>query len=406
MITYIIFFILTFIVCRRYKSPVLNAVLLFYVAAAICGWYTHEFITPTAYYTFSSLSFHIFTLFLFILPVIVYGKYDKKRVFKLMDYHRFKRLSYALIVLEAYSCLYFLYYDISLFTSGDLSALRNAMIYEGDSYTGGGVLRTIAGVGAYYYCISLLFFFYSIAFLKESKTFNALLLLTSTSRIFHAFSYIGRDGILFWGFSFIFGYLIFRPYLNTESKRFLKKITFVTGGFAFVLLAAISLSRFQTSDSNVINGLIDYFGQPLNNFGQLFDKVHDYQGTKLILPWLYGSSGYSGKEAVTETVDFFNQYGFNSNSFFTFIGTFYYAWGPWGTLFIALAYALFFGNRIKGCNTNISKLLLFMFVVQIIWHNYFYFVYGTRVGNLFMVTLPLFSWYCSKSSKRINTVKS
>ena len=146
---------------------------------------------------------------------------------------------------------------------------------------------------------------------------------------------------MFWGFSFIFGYLIFRSYFKPESKRFLKKITFVTGGFALVLLTAISISRFQTSDSNVINGLIDYFGQPLNNFGQLFDKVHDYQGTRIIFPWLYGSSGYSGKEAVTETVDFYNKYGFNSNSFFTFIGTLYYAWGAWGTLFVALFYALF-----------------------------------------------------------------
>ncbi len=400
MITYILFFLLVFLVCRKYKSPVLNAVLLFYIAAAICGWYTHIYINPSAYYTFGSLVFHITCLFLFLLPIIVYGKYDHKREITLMNYRSFKHLSYALIILQAYSVCYFLYYDIALFTSGDLSALRNAMIYEGESYTGGGFVRTIAGVGAYYYCLNLLLFFYSLAFYKESKLFNILLLLTSTSRIFHAFSYIGRDGILFWAFSFIFSYLIFKPYLNKESKKFIKKLSIITGGFAFVLLAAISISRFQTSDKGVINGLVDYFGQPLNNFGQLFDKLDTYDGTKTIFPWFYGSTGYSGNEAVNEAASFYSKYGFNPNNFFTYVGSCYFAWGPWGTFFVSLLYSFFFCSFIKGRKTNMSKLLLIMFVVQIVWHNYFYFVYATRVGNLFMVTLPLFSWYCSKSFRK------
>lgn len=404
MISYFIFFLLLFLICRKYKSSVLNAVLLFYVAAAICGWYTHIFITPSAYYTFFSIFFHLLTLFLFLLPVIVYGRYEKKREIILMDYSRFKGFSFALIILEAFSVLYFLYYDITLFTSGDLGALRNAMIYEGESYTGGGILRTIAGVGAYYYCVSLLFFFYSLAFLKESKLFNLLLLLTSTSRIFHAFSYIGRDGILFWAFSFIFSYLVFKPYLSYESKKFVKKSSFLMGSMAMLLLVAISVSRFQTTDSGVVNGLIDYFGQPLNNFGQLFDKVDTYAGTKNIFPWLVGSTGYSGKEAVSETTDFFNQYGFNSNSFFTFIGSLYYAWGAIITFLVSLIFSYFFSNNLKGYKTNISKLLSFMFVVQIVWHNYFYFVYGTRVGNLFMFTLPILCLYCSKSKRNIKRI--
>lgn len=404
MIAYLLFFLLLFLSYRKYKSPVLNTVLWFYIAASICGWYTHVYITPSAYYTLTSILFHLFILYLFLLPVVVYGRYERKREIVQMDYHRFKRLSVALIILEGFSVLYFLYYDITLFTSGDLAALRNAMIYEGESYTGGGILRTIAGVGAYYYCVSLLFFFYSLAFLKESKIFNILLLLTSSSRIFHAFSYVGRDGILFWAFSFVFSFLVFKPYLNKESKKFIKKATFVMGGFALVLLIAITISRFQTTDSGVVNGLIDYFGQPLNNFGQLFDKVDSYVGTKNIFPWLLGSTGYSGKEAVTETAEFYSKYGFNSNSFFTFVGSLYYAWGTTITLLVSLIYSYFFCHNIKGYKTNLSKLLSLMFVVQIVWHNYFYFVYGTRVGNLFMFTLPLLCLYCSKSINKIKQV--
>lgn len=398
MITYIIFFLLTFLLCRKYKSPVLNAVLLFYIAAAICGWYTHIFINPTAYYTFGSIVFHVCTLFLFLYPIIVYAKYDKNRKIVLMKYHRFKRLSWALIILELFSVGYFLYYDISLFTSGDLGALRNAMIYEGESYTGGGILRTIAGVGAFYYCINILFFFYSLAFLNESKLFNTLLLISSTSRILHAFSYIGRDGILFWGFSFVFSFLVFKSYLNAESKNFLKIITFLTGGFTLILLMAISISRFESSDTGVLNGLIDYFGQPLNNFGQLYDKVHTYQGTINILPWLYGSQGSSGSDAVNFAETFYLQYGFKSNNFFTFIGSFYFAWGALITFIVSLIYSLFMSAKIKGRRTDVAKLLLIMFVVQIVWHNYFYFIYGTRIGNLFMLTLPFFMLYCSGNS--------
>ena len=409
MVVYLIWFILLFLITKKYKAPILNVVILFYIAASACSIYTHYIITPEAYSTFLSITFHLLVLTLFIYPVVVYGKNERFHKIIQMDEERFTTLSYVLIVLQAFSTLYFLYYDVELFASGDLGALRNAASFGEDvSYTGKGIDRTIAGVGAYYYCINILFFFYSLAFLHKSKWFNLLLIITSSSRIFHAFSYLGRDGILLWLFSFIFSFFLFKPYLGEKAKGQVKMVFVYVGGIAIFLLGAISLSRFGTDSSNglmdTFNSLVDYFGQPLNNFGQLFDKFHEYSGTKTIFPWFYGGTGTTGNQAVTGAVDFYNRYGFFSNIFFSFVGNFYKAWGPWLTLSIAIVYSIIMSRCLSHKNITMVSMLILMFCVQIIWHNYFYFLYNNRVGNLYMVTLPLLMWYCSskKSSKKKN----
>ena len=120
MVVYLIWFILLFLITKKYKAPILNVVILFYIAASACSIYTHYIITPEAYSTFLSITFHLLVLTLFIYPVVVYGKNERFHKIIQMDEERFTTLSYVLIVLQAFSTLYFLYYDVELFASGDL----------------------------------------------------------------------------------------------------------------------------------------------------------------------------------------------------------------------------------------------------------------------------------------------
>ena len=375
--------------------------MMFYIVASICAIYTHIFIAPEAYYTFFSIIFHLFTLYLFLLPIITYSKHDKTRYIILLKPSAFKVLTYFCVALQIFSIAYFIPYDFRIFFSGDLGALRSALTNgEIDTLSGGGIFRTIAGVASYYYCISIILFFYSIAFLKNSRRLNALLLISSLSRIFQSFSYVGRDGIIFWIFSFAFSYCIFRPYLSDENNRKIKSAFIGCGGFAIILLGAISISRFSGTDKGVINWLIDYFGQPLNNFGQLFDKFHEYTGNESIWPWFYGNKGARGVDAVTASAEFYNIYGFNSNIFFTFIGSFYKAYGPIVTLFLSILFSLFFSSKLRKRRIGMAEFLMLMFVGQIIWNCYFYYMFANRAGNLFIVSLIIIGIYCRLNYSR------
>lgn len=402
MSLYLIFFISVYLLTRKYNSYLLRIVLMFYIVAATCSLYTHLFITPEAYCTFSSIIFHLFTLYLFIFPIIAYSKQDRTRSIILLKPTAFKVLTYFCISLQIFSIAYFIPYDLKIFFSGDLGALRSALTNgEIDTLSGGGILRTIAGVASYYYCISIILFFYSIAFLKNSRRLNALLLISSLSRIFQSFSYVGRDGIIFWIFSFAFSYCIFKPYLSDENNKRIKSVFIGCGGFAIILLGAISLSRFSGTDKGVINWLIDYFGQPLNNFGQLFDKFHEYTGNSSIWPWFYGNKGARGADAVKASAEFYNIYGFNSNIFFSYIGSFYKAYGPVLTLFLSIIFSIYFSLKLQKKRIGMVEFLMLMFVGQIIWNCYFYYMFANRVGNLFIVSLVIIGMYCRLNYSRL-----
>ena len=334
MIAYLLFFLLLYFITRKYNSALLKATIIFYIIASICGIYTQTYITTPTYTTFFSVIFHLGVLFLFIMPLISFAR--NKHIFVKPSYSSFKNLSIFLICIQLFSIIYFVPYDIEILLNGNFQELRNAVIYDDVSLAGAGILRTIAGVASFFYCVNILLWFYSITFLKESKIFNALLFITSTSRIFQALSYVGRDGILFWIFSVLFSFLLFYPFMNETIKKSVKKALVWVGGFAIFLLAAISSSRFEGSDNGTLDSLIDYFGQPLANFGQLFDKFHEYSGTRAIFPWLYGETGATGNDAVTGAMDFYMQYGFSSNIFFSFVGSFYKAWGALTTNIISI----------------------------------------------------------------------
>ena len=394
MFVYLFFFLLLFIVNRRYKSPVLNFVLLFYTMASICAIITHYWLNPRAYSTPLSIIFHIFCLYAFIMPILAYGKNERKRSFILMDDKRFKLLSWSLIVLQIYSIIFFSGTVYSFIRNGDFYAIRSNLLVNADINAGRSLFRTVAGVASYYYCFNILLFFYSIAFRSDKKWFLILLFGSSLSRVFHSMTYVGRDGILFWILACAFSFFTFKPYLDKNRINFIKRISVSFGAIAVLFIMLISLSRFGASDKGTLLSLIDYYGQPLNNFGRLFDKVNDYNGTRSIFPLLYGQRGATGGEAMDNAEIFYSRYGFYSNAFFTFVGNMYRAWGTYVTVVISFFYMVFMSMRMNRVKTSMRTLIILMFCSQMVLHNYFYWAYGIQVANLFIFTLPLFLIYC------------
>lgn len=396
MIAYLLFFIFLYLTYRRYKSWLINGSILYYIAAACCGLLTHYLIKPEAYSTFLSVIFHLLVLFLFLKPILEYGKREKVRSFLLLDNQRFTILSYSLIGLQLFSIIFFAPDVFEMLARGDLGQVRSEILSAGRGT--GSLPRTIAGVASFYYGYNLLLFFYSLSFRNDSRRFLFLLMLSSVSRIFHSLTYMGRDGILFWILSFVFSFFVFKPYLSDKAKNVVKWSALLIGSFAFLLLGAISISRFSGTDSGTLLSLVNYFGQPMNNFGMLFDRVHEYDGTKTIFPLLFGEKGISGADAIDAAENFVLRYGIASNAFYSFVGNFYLAWGPFITLFIAFIYSTVMCSIVKKTKTTVPMLIVLMIVIQIVIHNYFYWAYYIAAANLYLFTTPIFLIFCSKSS--------
>lgn len=397
MLFYVAFFLLLFLLTKRYRSWLANSMTLFYLAGAVCAVYVYHHIEAN-FYSLESIAFQLTTIFLFMYPVLVYAKREKTKRFAHIDRRMFRLVAIGFMVLGLFSVAYFVPLDIKILTSGDLGALRNAQTFGGEVYHGGGAFRTIAGVASYYYCICLLLYFYSITFLKESALFNWLLLIASTSRIFQAISYVGRDGILFWIMSFAFTYCLFRPYMDGVVRKRIATTVLLIISFAVAVFSAITLSRFQTGGA--LEAVVDYLGQGFNNFGRIFDRVGDYQGGKAIWPWLYGEKGMTGNEAMIQAVEFEMQYGFKSNVFATFVGSFYRAYGPYLLMAFSFVYAFVISIPMRRQKLTLSTMVLLMFAYQLVVHNYFYFVFANRVGNLYMLTIPLIMFMFSRLNKK------
>ena len=185
ILAYLIFFVLLYKNNKKYESPILNFVLLFYIAAAICGVLLHFGLTDNPCTVFSFL-YQVTIFYLFLKPIIAYGKHEKNRTFKIISDRGFKFLSLSLCGLQLFSIFFFIGYVISLLLQGNLSQIRSELLVSGQDGLGASLGRTIAGTSSYFYCYNILLFFYSLAFRKDKKWLLILLVFSSTSRIIHA----------------------------------------------------------------------------------------------------------------------------------------------------------------------------------------------------------------------------
>ncbi|MDO4801110.1 MAG: oligosaccharide repeat unit polymerase, partial [Prevotellaceae bacterium] len=293
-------------------------------------------------------------------------------------------------------------YVFRLIVQDDLSQLRSEMLLSGTDALGASLGRTIAGTASFFYCYNILLFFYSLTFRHDNKWLLILLIVSSTSRIFHALTYIGRDGLLFWILSFFFTYFLFAPYLNKEAKKLVRKLFYVCGTFVLLLIAAITLSRFSESDNGAIWSLVSYLGQPIDNFAKMFHSNYNlWEGTRGLFPLLFGDQVQSAADLLSSVDDFEAKFGFKNNVFYSFVGSFYMCWGPIITIIVALLYNYYMTKRLNNAYSSMSVMIILMIASHIVLNNYFYWAYYIRVANLFIFSTPIFVIFCSKSNCRI-----
>lgn len=310
----------------------------------------------------------------------------------------------VIIILSFYSLIYFSSTVSNIFTM-DLGDARTNL-YQGEEYVEAGLMNTIASVSASLYVFALLLFFIFLT-IPSSKLVRTLLLISSLSEPMHILAYVGRDGVVFWLFSFVFLYTIFRNYMEPASKSFLKKIFIVAGGILIIPFMLITISRFGDSGNNqgAFDSIINYWGQGFIQ-GTLFMGIDNKPCTHgSSFPLFFELTGISKPVSMGMT-----QIGeWRSWCFGTIVTSLMQNFGHTGFWVIAISVlVLFFGiMKIRSGKLQFHQMIFYILYYQIMSQGVFYFKQYTRGGNLFiLLTLLLVFFYWASfnpdSAIRIN----
>ena len=243
-------------------SSFLLGIYLFSAICSIPALYFGDFVEPyQSEYWFAIIKFSLLVL-LFLAPFLIFNEKKTKRMV-LPSRGFLDVFSVVIIVLSFYAIFYYADTARSVLSSADIADYRN-MVASGEEYSGGGIFNTIASVSSSLYVFALLLFFVYVA-IEGMRTRAVLLFISSFSEMFHVFTFAGRDGVVFWLFSFVFLWGIFNTYLQHEVNSKLKRTLIIAGLLMAVPFMIISTSRFGDSSNGTAYSLVSYMGQSFVN---------------------------------------------------------------------------------------------------------------------------------------------
>ena len=337
-------------------------------------------------------------ILLMLLPFRVFNE-EKTNLIILPDRFLFQSFTFVIIILSLFSIVYYSGTALSLLLGGNLGDARIDMT-QGTLYVEEGLMNTISSVASSFYIFALLLYFIHKA-IGSKKTICALLLLSSFSNTIAVLCYVGRDGAVFWIFSYFYFLFFFKNFLpKDETKKMLKRFCIIVL-ILLIPFVLISIARFSLSDMGTTGSFISYLGQGFINgplffgienppvlVGQAFPLFYEITGTKppLSLGLLeYGD--WKSWNFSTIVVSLIRNLSFS---------------GFFITLFI---YIMIFNNTFKKSSYPIDFYKFFILVLffQVISEGVFYFRESNRGGNLFILlalVLAMFFKY-NKGSSRI-----
>lgn len=288
--------------------------------------------------------------------------------------------STIIIILSFFSIFYYIPTMLNLLR-GDLGALRNAL-YAGEEYVEAGLWNTVASTSASLYVFAILMFFIYLC-IGTSKGRLILLFISSFSEPIHVLTYVGRDGIVFWFFSFIYLFLLFRPFLRERVGEKIKKVGFILGVVMMIPFMMISVGRFS-ENFGVLNSIVSYFGQPFVNGTLYFGIDNPPVSPGNSFPLFYEITGIRMPEGAGR----WEMGGTNSWVFGTFVESWYSSFGSYSALIfscivLGMLFFAIFNKRMKSL--RFSKLFIYIVYFQVYAQGVFYFRQYTRGGNLFIL---------------------
>lgn len=348
-------------------------------------------ILPTKRYSLvSDISYVIpaFILFVFILafllPFTTFNEHNVK-ILRLPSWKIMNIFSNIIIFLSLYSIYFYSFAVREIFTL-DLSEARDSRYgMDAEEFFEVGFENTVASVSASFYVFAIMLFF--IYLIKGKSKWRCLLLfLSSFSEAIHVLAFVGRDGVVFWIFTFIFEYFFFKDYLSSSMQKKVRNFSIITISIILIPFIIITQGRFEGKE---YIAMLDYMGQPFIN-GTLFfgmeEQPRNY-GYNFPLFWeLIGSTSPSKK--------IWSGGGTDSKYFMTFVYGMVLSLGYLGTIIICLISRLIIKRTFSNVNEifPLYKFFIYLMYFQVFSEGVFYFRHHTRGGNLYILLSFVFAF--------------
>lgn len=373
-----------------------------YVMSSFCGiWAINVlgFKEPlSSSYWIPVVEFSAFLL-AFLYPVISYRE-DRIERINLPSLNTLNVFSTVIIILSFLSIVHYASTVNMIFALSSLSDARS-MLYAGEEFVESGLINTIASVSASMYVFALLLFFIYSSIGGHNKR-CILLLISSISEPLHVLCYVGRDGIVFWIFSFLMLFLFFKPYMGDATYKKVRK-SFIIGSSALLIpFMLISISRFDASDGGTGGSMISYLGQGFVNGPLFFGIEHKPISGATGFPLFWEMTGLNPPKSMGMI-----QYGeWLSWNFSTFVVDFYRYFGFGGEILVCILLSLVFKMIFNRLSRDIAfnKLFVYILYFQILSQGVFYFRQYTRGGNLFIVICIVFYFAFIQNSQKMGIV--
>lgn len=383
-----------FFIRQRNRINVGTYILLLYIVSLSLSFFENrQFV-----YSFEASLFFVLVLTMFLIPSLRIDMYSCKGV-SLSNCMAFKRVCICFIIGGVLSYAFFLPVVYRLFTSGESLLLLRSSLQSSEVYFDVNLIYFIVTFFCQFYPIILISYFYSITYCNYSSLFNNLLLFSSTGYIINVLASVGRDGIILWSMSYLFAYLVFKPFMSKKILKAQKKI-FVTIFFAFMLFfVAITMARFFIDSYDYgIQRIIDYGGEEFANFNNFYNKMN-FENLDISLHRLFPIL-FPGREyetALEQSQAFEYRYGFNKFVFGSFIASFILEIGRFYTFLWAIMH-MFINNYILKYSRKPSLGYIFYLTIisQLPLHGLFYYKLGYRVSNLYVIVVLLMCVYFSR----------
>ena len=357
--------------------------LVIYLLSAVCSiptLYFGDYIEPyQSKYWFAMIKFLLLVL-LFLAPFFIFKENKIERI--VLPSRGFLDIfSGIIILLSFYAIFYYASTAKSVLSLTDIAAYRDT-IASGEEYSESGIFNTIASVSASLYVFALLLFFVYIA-IEGIKTRAILLFVSSFSETLHIFSFAGRDGIVFWLFSFVFLWTLFSRYLKPKANSKLKRTLIFAAMLMAIPFMMISTSRFADSSNGTTYSMVSYMGQSFVN-GPLYfglDNPPVQKSGFVLVNEIFHIKG-AGGTGLFEIGDW------KSWTFGTLAVSLHLKLnGDFGLICFGLAALVLFlivmGRKKRSFRLN--HIIIYVLYFQVLSQGVFYFRQYTRGGNLFIL---------------------
>lgn len=395
-IYFLILFIREYFRCKSFDVGC--AILAVYLFSSFCTILhvnsTHlEFtfidnIIPTLLYC-SLLTICVKPFFSFASYAIKDIAYVKEKTFKVVSWF-FIVVSFIALILS--------FNDIKDSLFSDLGRLRSAFYDDSyDSVIGGQVwYKYILSLVVPFSPIMLLFFFYSVAKMKNGILFNILLFAASLIMVVQSFTNASRTQVIYWILTFYILYVLFRPVLSKKIKYVFSLVAGIMVLILAVYFIAVTISRFGEGD-DAESSLLYYAGSSYLSFCDVYNH-YSFQGLTFdrLLPittkYIFGNNFNITlyREMIGAKI------GTPVNLFFTFLGDAMIDFGIIGMILYAILQSFLTKKilyRRQKSVITLSQMILFVLIARQMLLGLFAYVYLSISSSILIIGSLFLSYY-------------